>query len=356
MEFNPAKHTKAFLLENFDILRRICKKSEAFAMDPLAQDIDILKLRGSNDISVAHILAEHQSSWMHSAAAKIISVLSLESKEGFTVAHFLAQNQPEWIFTALAKDHQILQLKTKHGWSVAHELASCQSEWVNSEAINNKNIMQLSSDNGSTVAHMVVCYQSQWINAQSEQLSNIEKPALFHKDFLTIQENGKLIAELISDRYSESNGLDIASMAILLITQGAAYKHSKPLPASIGETLLKQTEILIDDCFEPEIALRYAQAIYATMFHGVAKVEADSEQLDLDEWLKMLNKAETIIRGIVEKHPDVNDVENPVGSFCEPAYEFFHRLKAEIMFKEIKTFDLTSMEDDRKSSIKSGLY
>jgi hypothetical protein len=166
----------------------------------------------------------------------------------------------------------------------------------------------------------------------------------------------RLKAEIMFNDLKVFDCTDIASMAMRWISQGVAYKDSTPLPAAIGETLLKQTEILIDDCFEPEIALRYAQAIYSTMFHGVEKVKADSEQLDLDEWLKLLNKAETIIRGIVAKHPDVNDVENPVGSFCEPAYELFHRLKAEKKFKEIKTFDLTSMEDDRKSSIKSGLY
>jgi hypothetical protein len=90
MKFDPAIHTKAFLLTNAATLGELAKHDPQFAASSLAQDADILKLTlDSYRSTVAHYLARYQSEWLATDAAKDFDVL------GLTVDILLAVNDED---------------------------------------------------------------------------------------------------------------------------------------------------------------------------------------------------------------------------------------------------------------------
>jgi hypothetical protein len=133
--------------------------------------------------------------------------------------------------------------------------------------------------------------------------------------------------------------MDVSVMAMKLISQGAAYKHSKPIVLTVGESLLKQSKALIEDNLEPVISFKQLQATHSTFAHNVAKIISTQEQESLQEWKGLLLQSENMIRQHLNQNPDLYDMEHTVDIFCEPGDDLLKKFQSE----RILASDLTSL-------------
>jgi hypothetical protein len=316
MQFVPAIHTKEFLRRNTRVALNLAKNSSEFAKSDLANDFTILNLRDDDGWgwSVAHALAEHQPEWINTEAANNLDVLQLKTCSDLSVAHWLATHQPKWVNSEAAKTTSILMLRDFIGESVAHELAKNQSEWIHSEHVMDKNIL------------------------------------------LLINNHGQSVAEYICEKHSESHGITTEVMIMRLISQGAAYKHLKPLDITVGESVLMQAKQLIEDCLEPTIALKFAVAFYSTCFYSVEKIKSTPNSTHLAEWQNILLSAENAMIDIAQSNSYVFDAEIQADILCEPGVEALNRFKAQKFLNGINAAVISLNESGNELPPKSGLY
>jgi hypothetical protein len=386
MEFNPAVHTKEFLLDNPKVAFELAKNSVEFSTCALASDLeliglvdtwgqtvahmfaqyqpewlkseaskspDILRLANIVGHTVAHYLAQYQPEWLFSDASKSPEVLRLACDNGLTVAHYLAQFQPEWLLSDASKSPDILRLACNDGLTVAHRLARYQPEWLLSEASNSPEILRLACSVGLTVAHYLAQYQPDWLLSEASQSSDILQLAsvfkvnvanvlvcyqsesinhqpLMQKQILTLEDfDGCLLAEDFTEKFGDTHGLDTSIMAMKLIEQGAAYKHSKPMALKVGDTLLNQCKALIEDNIDAKISFKQLMATYSTFHHNVSKIISTDQHETLEQWQDILHKSENMIRQHLNAHPELYDIEHTVDNFCEPADIFLKKLQSE---------------------------
>jgi hypothetical protein len=317
MQFNPAIHTKEFLIANPHTTCSFAEKSSEFAESEHAQDVEILLIRNTehlNKPTIAHYLAEYQPQWINTAAARNDFILRLTSEGGVSVAHYLAKHQPAWVFSDTAsKFNPILMVKNHSEWSVAHALFFHQSEWINTAAANDKRI-------------------------------------------LTIDKRGEILAAYISLHASAQRGCSIEHMAMKLISQGAAYKHSKIVEASVGRSILKQSEVLIEESIEPLIALKQAKALYSTCFYCAELVKPTDYKLLNKGWDELIHISKSHILEILSNNPELWDLDHTVDIFCEPADALVKHLKAERNLTDLVTVGISSNESEYELTAKSGLY
>jgi hypothetical protein len=305
---------------------------------------------------LAYILSQNQPKWIKSEAVKDLVVLSLANDGGWTVAHELARIQPEWVNSDEAKCVNVLMLKCDNGWTVAHELARTHHEWVNFDAAKSINVLMLKNNNGWSVAHSLATYHPECLKSEDftcfdvvklkdnddwsvahamihNHNNSIQCERLFDKRFLTIESDGKFLAEYISEKYGESNGLGVGVMAMKLIHQGAAFKSSMPLSLEIGEFLLAQAKIIMEDIADNLIKLKQIVALYSTVYHQVKQIEPTKRQVNLKEWQLMLVSAETVLKSQIHTNPELLEIEHPIDIFCEPGDELLKRLASERVLK-----------------------
>jgi hypothetical protein len=392
MQFDPAIFTKEEILNSDMFTEFFARNSPEFATSLLACDIDVLslkvhgeslKLRGdkSSFYTIAHILAQHQKIWMNSEAASNKTILKLNNSYNTSVAHHLARYQPEWIDSFAACDPEILKLSDNYDSSVAHELAQ-NPKWLLSEAAKNKSLLKLKNGFGSSVAHELAKHP-QWLNSEESRDLNllkitdladvsvalllIEHPAclthepLYDKSLLTLVREGKTLAEHLLDKYPEQQGNDIQTIAMKLIAQGAAYKHSKTMNLNIGQHLLFQTESLMSESTDPLVSLKYSLALYSTIAHCIDRNRA--KKLVNEEapgWMDILQKAELKIIGTLEKNPALWDVDLGVEPFCEPADALVGvvlvHLKNKNTLNSLSINDVPSSDVSEETIVKNAIY
>jgi hypothetical protein len=328
MRFDPTIHTKEYLLKQRGVLEKLASKSEEFAKSELAQDRELLLsvIFESELDTVAHVLAESQPAWVHTDAAKDYAILMAQGEDGYTVAHTLARSQPEWLTSAAAKDPMILKCKCHNGWSVALVLATHQKGFIHTEAANNYEILSLTNKNGLSVAHKLVN------NHNTEFMS---KNVFFHKRILTIEYDNHLLAQYISDRYSESHGMDITKMAMLLIAQGAAYKHSKPMSADIGATLIEQSQRIFEEHSEPLVSLKILIALHSTIVHNIEKITKTPYPKSFEEmrcqWENYQSESERMLRHHLSTYQNEFHQLHHVDYFCEPGDALVKKITSELI-------------------------
>ena len=350
--------------KNYDVLKiknsagwsvahRISASQPEWLNSAAARDLSILMLSSSSGVSIAHSLAQHQPNWVHSDDAKNEVILKLTNYEGRTVAHNLARYQPEWVNSEAAQDHAILNLADHDGWTVAHNLAYHQRNWSQNDASSDYEILNIRDSSGWSVAHALIVHQ--------ESCNNF--PAFTDKRVLTIDDGRSLVAECVirkDEKYADNLVLNVTAMAMKLISQGAAYKHSEILPVSVGESLLDQTNNLIEDSTDALISLKYGLALYSTIFHCVEKNKtlADHDLFQaLDQpWQNILAKTEVNITKIFEENPNLWTVEHTVDFLCEPADNFLKRLEAANTLGQVKIDELTHSESIAELTAKNGLF
>lgn len=378
MRFDPVIHTKDFLLSHSSQALKFAKEDADFAKSPLASDVSVLHIKDKNGQPLAHCLAQSHSEWLQSDALKDKAIMQISDSAGITLAHRLARHQPEWANSALAQDKTILQLSDSNGWSVAHTLAFNQPEWAKSDAANDKNILQMKNSSGWTVAHQLATSQPVWIASVAANTKEIlllmnkygwsvahemikhqacqANDLLFSKDILTLKYENKLLAEDFVERHIQCPGVSLDGMVMKLITQGAAYRHSRPIPIAVGKSLLAQAQALIEDCLEPQMAFKYAQALYSTVFHAVEITKLKLEQDQVEPWQDLLQNSEQIVIDNLRATPSFWEVEHFVDIFCEPAGVLIDRLKSEQNFKALSTINQSDNDSADQLTAKSGLY
>jgi hypothetical protein len=229
------------------------------------------------------------------------------------IALNIARKDPEFITSHLANDFDVLKLANEFGWSVAHTLFSHQPEWGHSEAANDKRV-------------------------------------------LTIEKRGQILAEHISKSTGALKLYTTVQMAVKLISQGAAYKHSKTLDASVGRSIFEKCEALIKESIEPPIALKQAIALYSTCFHCAEHVKSTEYKLLNKSWNELLENSKSCILEILTNYPALWDIDHNVDIFCEPADALLKHLKAEITLTDLVIVEISSSESDDEFTAKSGLY
>lgn len=181
MDFNPAVHTKEFLINNLEILFSLAEDSSDFAKSNLAADIDVLSqsLPGDEEHGVpasgwriAHTLASSQPEWLNNEASSDLNVLAIENDDGWTVGHTFAKHRSDWVHTKAAKNPEVLMRRTRSSnSSVLGTLARYQPQWVNKLTVNDVTMLSTieNEDTGLTIADLVVIHQH---NAISDELLN----------------------------------------------------------------------------------------------------------------------------------------------------------------------------------------
>jgi hypothetical protein len=314
MQFNPDIHTKEFLLKDPKVVFELAGQSSEFALSSLVNDFDLL---------------------------------SLADKDGATVAHYLAQHQPEWLRSEASNSPEILRLANEYGNTVAHILAIYQPEWLRSEASNSPEVLRLADKYGWTVAFKILIHQSESVYHQP----------LMKKQILTLEDCFNcLLAETFTQNYGDTHGLDTSTMAMKLIEQGAAYKHSKPMVLKVGETLLNHCKVLIEDNLDAQISLNQLMATYSTFHHNVAKIISTKEQRSLQQWQDILLKSETLLCQHLNAYPDLCDVEYTVDIFCEPADVLLKKIQSERILGQNLSEIQDSIHTTEIEPIKPAIY
>jgi hypothetical protein len=377
MQFEPSKHTKEYLQNNLVDLGKLADYSREFAESPLSQDYDILSCISAFGFpnSVAHRLASIHKSWGLSQAAQNHKVLSIVDQSGMTTAHRLAKNNSKWLHTDAAKDYAILKLEDSSGITVAHTLAQHQKEWLNSDAVRDFEILSLGPVNGYKVAHMLAVNQPEWI--LSDEVKDFRVLTLEGMTKATVSQyltSNKLILNMehllnkqvlsIEDWLSVSNAeyivreadegkINTVTMIMKMISQGAAYKHSKELVPSVGESVLDETQELMDECDDPSVNLKYALAAYSTCKHSLSREIACQNALGvkeknrLDIWEANSVRGEKLIKDLLSKYPHLEDVDHEADINCEPGDELIKRIQSQKTFSDL---GLEGNENDHDAS------
>jgi hypothetical protein len=413
MQFEPLVHTKEFLLGNAKTALELAEQSPEFALSSLVNDFDLLSLADKGGVTVAHYLAQHQPEWLQSDASKAHEILRIANDDGFTVAHELAKHQPEWLLSEASSSPEILRLASDYGYTVAHRLAQHQPEWLQSDASKATEILRLANDIGVTVAHYLAQHQPEWLLSEASnspeilllasirgftvahylaqyqpnwllsdasksteilrlaskaggvtvafeilihQSEGINHQPLMQKQILTLDCYGRLLAEKFTEKYGDTHGLDTSTMAMKLIEQGAAYKHSQPLSLKIGNSLLKKCRILIEDSLDVQISLKQLMATYSTFHHNFAKITSTQEQKSLQKWQDILLKSETLLCQHLNTYPELYDIEHTVDIFCEPADVLLKKIQSERILGQKLSAIQDSIHTTEIESIKPAIY
>jgi hypothetical protein len=239
------------------------------------------------------------------------------------VAFELTEKSSEFAGSGFLDDFEILQISNNHGFTVAHKLAELEKFILSSKAANDLSVLKLQDNTGWSVAHSIV-----------ERYFDFDKiENIFHKEVLSLVYDGWTLAEYISDIYDDAMNLDVPTMAIKLIGQGAAYKHSKPIDVETGNILVQNFDTILEES-DPLIRLKQIQAFYSTCIHNLAQMMSTPDRISIDKWKEVVSNAEIMFHQHLNANPELLDIEHSVDFYCEPGDDFLKKRKAELIFKE----------------------
>jgi hypothetical protein len=318
MRFNPKIHTKEYLLLNNYELSELCESSVAFAKSNLAFDNDILKkvVEFKSGKTAAHLLAIYQPDWdVNRLKAELYEVFKLTETSSMSVAHWLSLKKNHfWIASDANQDPDILRLTNAHGVSVALSMARNNPQWMDTEASKNIELLSMQSHLQKSVAHGILDHDN-----------SIFHEPLMHKRILTLTCDGKLLAESFVEKHKKMHGIDTTTIAMKLISQGAAYKHSKLLQTKTAEEIINLTAELISECTEPAVSLKYSIALYSTINHAVEMVAKTSLSRGIGKLQNLLNTTEKLITDLLIANPSLEHLPINADIYCEAGEAFVKR-------------------------------
>lgn len=363
MQFNPDLHTKDYLLNNTVDLGKLCMYSKDFALSELAQDFEILSCEtkfGFSSIAALQ-LASISKEWGLTKAAQSLDVLNIRSNDGQSTAHRLAKNNNKWMNTDAAENYDVLKIEDNSGITVAHTFAQYQKEWMESKAANDINILSLGRDRFYKVAHYLAVHNQGWILTNAAKnydvlmivgmdgatvsrylTSNrliLSQDHLLNKKILCVADQMEVSNAEYIVRESDSK-IDYDEMIMILIKQGAAYKHSRCLDPAVGQSIFEQTNDLIESCAESKLKVKYLLALFSTCHYShLKRLEVESPSKDFKNhneiWLNLKKTSGEIIEKIFDAEPLLFDIEDFSDINCEPGVDFVHKIKAKKLFSEI---------------------
>lgn len=326
MRFSKSIHTKEFLIANPEVLEDLCRTSKAFAQSELAQDMDVLttvcvKSFGFNE-TAAHILPMNFDIPIELLCANNFELLKVRDMFNETVAHRIAKFRAKTLFDLDIQNNQELLLLKRHtGDTVAHFIARSFPQLFQEKLGPNYDLLAIESNSGCSVANAFV------VSAKNFDINPL---MVMHKKILVNEISSglgtTLLAELVVDHIGKEINIDLTGMAQFMISVGAAYKHSTHLEPEIGVTLLNQTNILIADALEPQVAIKHAMALYSTFSHNLVKLKANfnhtiPEEL-IDSWELLLIDAQNVFEALMDKYPGLDGSAFTADYYCEPAEIF----------------------------------
>ena len=246
----------------------------------------------------------------------------------------LAYSSIEFSYSDLTKEIEILQIRNKDGLSIAHILASLNRLDLSMELTNSIEILKMQDKTGWSVAHSIVesCFD----------FDKVDK--IFNKEILSCEYDGWLLAEYICDVYDESLNLDLPTMAIKMIQQGAAYKHSKVIEIEDGNILVAKFEEIMDET-NPLVKFKQIQAFYSTCVHNKINLNSSSGLKALDYWTDITSYAEGMLTQHADQYPKFLETENTIDFGCEPANDLFAKIKNKKILNDL-TVDTNSVMED----------
>lgn len=139
-DYDLSKLNKEELLKNFELAEGLAHYNEDFAKHPLAQDLDILRLKDSDVVWELAYFSDWNG-WGQTPAAQDINVLKLRGGE---VAFLLARisDKNGWGQTPATQDLEVLKLEKGR---VAEKLAFCSegNGWGMTPAAFNPKVLRL---------------------------------------------------------------------------------------------------------------------------------------------------------------------------------------------------------------------
>jgi hypothetical protein len=357
-ELAQDKEILSYVFESigYTVAHYLAELKPAWAKTAAAQDFDILNLRDYEYKPVAHFLASKQTGWLETEAVKKFDVLNIKDEQGYSVAHILSENGL-WLDHDESLMHDVLKIADINGNTVAHNIATHQPHWHLTEPSKNFDILMLKNNNDVTVAHILARYNKEWmmfsdVAQKNEVLTVITttgKPVAFEllshpesiyheplldKRVLTITYMGKLIAEHITEQEAYDIKVSTSEIALKLIEQGAAYKHSTNLPVSVGEEIFKKAQWIVEDCRDNVLKIRFAQALYSSLFHASITHEQKSLSDGINPWTDLLNLAEQQISQLLDENVISDELFNG-DFFCEPGVVLVKKFLAKNNFNHL---------------------
>jgi hypothetical protein len=323
MRFSKTKHTKEFLIAFPAVLNDLCRTSKAFAESDLALDMEVLTTVCLKDFgqTAAHILPMNFDIPKELLCANNFELLKVRDIFNETVAHRIAKFRANTLFDLNIQGNQeLLLLKRNTGHTVAHFIASSFPQLFQEKLGPNYDLLAIESNSGCSVAEAFV------VNAKH---FDVQPEMIMHKKLLIKSLNGlepRLLAELAVTHLGEKLNLDLTGMAQFMISVGAAYKHSTHFKPENGLSLLNQTNILIADALEPQIAIKHAMALYSTFSHNLVKLKGNLNHTMPEEliysWESLLIDAQKTFEALMDKYPGLDGSAFTADYYCEPAEIF----------------------------------
>lgn len=337
--------SKNDLLSNDKLMWEIVHGLPDFAVSNLAQDIDILRFVFENvGCTVAHILAKDDR-WLDTAAANTFDVLQLKDRYDQTVAHVLAMHHEKWRMSKWADDLNVLMLKNMNDISVAHIIARHNPQWIHfSKSASNIDVLTAKSKTGKPVAFELLCHER-----------CLELEALFDKRVLTLEFLDMLIAEHILENDEFKKYISVPEMILKLIKQGAAYKPSFVLSYDHALEVLNDTVNLIDDEPNIQVKLKFAKALYSTIFYCIQSNKEHFKSVAIKEhdWNCLISRAEKSLERILTLF-DNDDFDCDI--FCEPSIPAMKQLSSKRILNSTQVKSDIVNESQTTSVFKESVY
>lgn len=334
-------HTKDYLLNHHGTLRNLAKNSSEFAQSELAQDFDLLSIRVNISESnpevkntIAHLLAQYQPSWLLGQAHQNKDILKLRGFGGNTVAHKLAECQIGWYDFEASKDLEILLLRSDDDFTVMHDAAFKNCEHIHEIAKVNPSILFVTSSRWSNIATIL-----------ASDVVSLEYDHMLKKEVLCCESltRGKNIAEFLIGKYqSKSNDgkWDIPTIASVLLSQGAAYKHSEALPLKDIREIFEKGHLLLSDATDNKVKLMIAIATYSTIFHSTEQAKEPSGEL-----LEMLDLCRLSIEDMIKSSNELLNLEISEDFHCKPGANLYSQLVAKLQLSRVEKTSASDLEN-----------
>jgi hypothetical protein len=376
IQFDPAKHTKEFLLANVVVAIKFAESSAVFAAHPLAQDFEVLSRADSSGNSIAYFLATNQLAWAETEAAQRVDVLKIANNYGNSVAHMLAANQSLWFETNAAQRLDVLSIRCKSGVSVAHQLVwQTKNSWANTEAAQAKEVLSMTDNQGVPVANELAIYRTEWAKtaaAQNPEVLSIltsEGTSVAHQLAATQPEwmvtDGPLSKEVIFLSY-ETRG-SVAEFILNKSNHKGEFLHKM---ATHG--ISYKTQQNTKDWLRPKFGVDDVNSFVKLSSEGICDETCESvklkklvlfystcKNLEFDVAPELLESAcvfaKTEIMSLFDANPALfDDISSLHDVNCEPAMELIAHFVSEKTFANIMNVEPPASYDEPTCT--QGLY
>lgn len=308
----------------------------------------------------------HKIAAMDNALPKVFmmmqetEILTLVDSYGVSVAHILAENQTEWAASPAAKRDEILKLTTPAGSRVSHKLAIYQGKNCPKEVWNPEYLTQVRNAGNwlnISLAHDLASNNSDWVAGSEDAF---KKEVLLMTCHYAPDPTFKVsVAEYL-------NGFKISEIIARVLNAGGCFKIYNPSsttakisPVDIEEIEHITTEI-IETHTEPFIKLKLCISLYSTLVNlrdivldipQNLKIKGDGALKTLDLCNNLISQRMRDIEQIIQANPDfLGHREILLDVNCEPGELLLNQIESKLtlVFTDPNSLDFLSENVEMK--------